>query len=142
MNGREAVIIAGISGSASVTTSDIAEVGRQSGSNMHSQQAEPKSSRFSGTNQPAAFAKPRSRHGGTLRTICPHCQALAKVRSSKQLTPLFKELRFQCQDLECGHTFVASLNIDRTIVPSLKPNPRIKLKVGLPRPTLPANDDV
>ena len=108
---------------------------------MHSQQAEPTSSRFSATNQPAAFAKPRSRHGGTLRTVCPHCQTLAKVRSSKQLTPLFKELRFQCQDLECGHTFVASLNIDRTIVPSLKPNPRIKLKVGLPRVVEPANDD-
>lgn len=141
MIGRETAITAGISGSASVTTSDIAEVGRLSGSTMHSQQAEATSTRFSAANQPAAFAKPRSRHGGTLRTVCPHCQTLAKVRSSKQLTPLFKELRFQCQDLDCGHTFVASLNIDRTIVPSQKPNPRIKLKVGQPRTTLPANDD-
>ena len=43
--------------------------------------------------------------------------------------------------LECGHTFVASLTIDRTIVQSAKPNPRVRLPIGQPRPTHPANDD-
>lgn len=108
---------------------------------MQTQEAVPGSARFSAVHQPAAFAKPRSRHGGTLRTNCPHCLAVAHVRSSKQLTPVFKELRFQCSDIDCGHTFVASLTIDRTIVQSAKPNPRIRLPIGQPRPSKPANDD-
>lgn len=121
------------------STSAIEPVGRQSGSIMLTQETEAPSTRFSATNQPAAFLT-RKRHGGTLRVTCPHCNSIAKARSSKQLTPLFKELRYQCLDLECGHTFVASLNIERSIVPSMKPNPRIRLKVGLPVATTPAND--
>lgn len=120
-------------------TSAIELAGRQSGSIMLTQETEAPSTRFSATNQPAVF-QTRKRHGGTLRVTCPHCSAIAKARSSKQLTPLFKELRYQCLDLECGHTFVASLNIERSIVPSSKPNPRIRLKVGLPVATTPAND--
>jgi hypothetical protein len=108
---------------------------------MLTQQSTPPSGRFSAAHQPEVFKKPRSRHGGTLRTRCPHCQQLANVRSSKELTPTYKELRFQCSNTDCGHTFVASFTIERTIVPSACPNPRIKLKMGQPRPTKPANDD-
>lgn len=67
------------------------------------------------------------------------------MRSSKTLTPLYRELRFQCTNVEgddpCGHTFIASFEITRTIVPSARPNPRIRLPQGMPRPTTPANDD-
>lgn len=105
--------------------------------------AEPAASRFSSVHQPA-FGRDRPRHGGTLRTICPHCNAQAKVRSSKTLTPLYRELRFQCTNVEgddpCGHTFLASFEITRTIVPSARPNPRIRLPIGMPRPMTPAND--
>lgn len=104
----------------------------------------PATSRFSSTNQPR-WGGERSRHGGTLRTVCPHCEAPAKVRSSKTLTPLYRELRFQCSNVDgdnpCGHTFIASFEITRTIVPSARPNPRIRLPQGMPRPTTPANDD-
>lgn len=106
--------------------------------------AEPASSRFSSVHQPA-FGRDRPRHGGTLRTVCPHCGSLAKVRSSKALTPLYKELRFQCSNVDgdeaCGGSFIASFEITRMIVQSARPNPRIRIPVGLPRPATPANDD-
>tara|TARA_R110002167_G_scaffold12963_4_gene54852 strand:- start:1678 stop:2079 length:402 start_codon:yes stop_codon:yes gene_type:complete len=101
------------------------------------------STRFSSSRQPD-FGPGKTRHGGTLRTHCPHCNSLAKVRDSVRLTALVKELRYQCSDLECGHTFVATLSIERTIVPSAKPNPRIRLAMGQARPRTPvdpANDD-
>lgn len=62
------------------------------------------------------------------------------VRSSEQITPLVKELRYQCSNLNCGHTFVASLSIERSIVPSAMPNSRIKLPVSPFSPHKPAND--
>lgn len=108
---------------------------------MQTQQDENTAGRFSATNQPEVFGKPRSRHGGTMKIRCPHCRAVAAVRSSKDLTPLYRELRLQCTDIECGGTYVASVTIDRMIVPSQKPNPRVRLKVGQPRTTPAANDD-
>ena len=108
---------------------------------MQTQQGELSGGRFSAANQPQSFSKPRSRHGGSKKLCCPHCRADAVVRSSKDLTPLYRELRLQCTDVDCGGTYVASFTIDRMIVPSQKPNPRVRLKVGQPRPTMPANDD-
>lgn len=109
---------------------------------MQTQQDENTAGRFSATNQPEAFGKTRSRHGGSMKIRCPHCRAVAAVRSSKDLTPVFRELRLQCTDIDCGGTYVASLTIDRMIVASQKPNPRVKLKIGHPRPVSPANDDL
>lgn len=102
----------------------------------------PSSSLFSATNQPARRgAGPRAGQGAPRMAVqCPHCLNLAQLRTSKVLTPLVKELRFQCMDVECGHTFVASLTIDRTICPSARPNPRIQLRMASPRVYAPAND--
>lgn len=100
-------------------------------------------------------ANRRHQGGGALRLRCPHCDGLAKLRTSRDITPLYRELRFQCSNVEdlddqgaCGHTFVASLVIERTIVPSARPNPRIKLPIAAPRvrrfdsgAPAPANDD-
>lgn len=100
---------------------------------------EPAPTRFSSSHQPA-FGPKRPRHGGTLRCLCPHCDAQAAVRSSERLTLLVKELRYQCSNLECGHTFLATLTIERTIVQSARPRPSVKLPIGQPRPRAPAND--
>lgn len=93
------------------------------------------------------------RGGGAIRTHCPHCNALAKARSSEALTPLCRELRYQCTNIDgdapCGHTFVAVIEIRRTIVQSARPNPRIKLPISPPRApmglrgpaSMAANDD-
>lgn len=79
---------------------------------------------------------------------CPHCNARSIVRSSEQITDLVRELRVNCDNDECGHTFVVQLSIIRTIRESATPNPSVHLPFGgwYPRPAnddrpLPANDD-
>lgn len=96
----------------------------------------------------------RSHRGGRgVRVHCPHCLALAKTRGSEALTPLCREFRYQCTNVDgdepCGHTFVAVMEIRRTIVPSARPNPRVNLPISPPRaartpkdvPNVAANDD-
>lgn len=107
------------------------------------EQTPPASARFTTTHQPSPerrFRGPREPAPSRIQVNCPHCRDLALLRTSRQTTPLFKELRFQCVNIECGHTFVGSLTIDRTIVPSARPNPAIKLRMA-PRPGDHANDD-
>jgi len=71
---------------------------------------------------------------------CPHCGARSIVRDSVQVTPIVRELRLVCDDVDCGHTFVAQLSVIRTVRPSARPNPNIHLPVGNWAPP-PANDD-
>ncbi|MNR93848.1 DNA-binding transcriptional regulator [compost metagenome] len=105
-----------------------------SGKNMTIQAAapEPRDTRFGG-----AQANRSHRGGGAIRVHCPHCESLAKVRTTREVTALYRELRFQCMNVDgdepCGHTFVASLVIERTIVASARPNPRIRLPIAAPR---------
>ena len=123
--------------------SDMTDAGASSGSSMSAAQpfGQGASTRFSSTNQPT-FGPGRPRHGGTLRCVCPHCGQLAKVKTTFQMTSLVKELRYQCGNFFCGHTFVATLSINRTIVQSAMPDPRVKLPIGQPRPRKPAGDDL
>ena len=77
---------------------------------------------------------------------CPHCGSRSIVRTSEQVTPIVRELRLACDNIECGFTCVAQLSIIRTVRPSAKPNPTIHLPVGDWKPAndtgpLPANDD-
>lgn len=58
---------------------------------------------------------------------CPHCGERARVRSGEQITPLYRELRFQCSNVECGYTFVGGLEVLRTLSPSGCPNPAIHI---------------
>ena len=45
------------------------------------------------------------------------------------MTPLYREVYYQCLDLECGHTFVACLEVIRTLAPSARPRPGIHLPI-------------
>ncbi|WP_414695494.1 ogr/Delta-like zinc finger family protein [Pedomonas sp.] len=64
---------------------------------------------------------------------CPHCTAPAAARTSRAVTALYREIHYQCSDVECGHTFAASLSVMRTISPSAKPNPGIVLPLSARR---------
>lgn len=64
---------------------------------------------------------------------CPHCGWPAPTRSSRPVTATYREIRFQCTNLECGHTFAGALSITHTIAPSACPNPAIDLPVAPPR---------
>lgn len=63
-----------------------------------------------------------------LRTKCPHCQTLAAVRTSRSITRISTEFRFQCPNVECGHTFVGLLEVTHTISPPATPHPDVHLR--------------
>lgn len=56
---------------------------------------------------------------------CPHCASKARISTSKKITPLTREIYYQCTNIECGHTWAAHLSAVRTIVPSRIPNPTV-----------------
>lgn len=74
-------------------------------------------------------------------TACPHCKNDARVRSSRALTPTYRQLYLQCGNVTCGHTFAAELTITHTISPSACPDPTIELRQAPPRRRA-ANDNV
>ncbi|WP_417159551.1 ogr/Delta-like zinc finger family protein [Streptomyces cyaneofuscatus] len=65
----------------------------------------------------------------TISICCPHCDSRAIARTSKALTSTMREIRYACVDPECGHTYVATLEIVRTLSPSAKPNPSVILPI-------------
>ena len=71
---------------------------------------------------------------------CPHCGDRSIVRDSVQVTPIVRELRLVCDNIDCGHYFVAQLSVIRTVRPSACPNPDIHLPTGK-WASQPANDD-
>lgn len=72
-------------------------------------------------------------------THYPHCGFAALVRSSKQLTAIYRELRFECINEACNHIWVAGMVVLRTIVPSEALNPDIS--IPLAKHLLPAAND-
>ena len=60
---------------------------------------------------------------------CPHCGSRAQIRTSVELSPTMRSVYFLCQNLVCGHSWVATLEAVRTIAPSGLPNPLIDLPV-------------
>lgn len=65
-----------------------------------------------------------------MRVKCPHCLGYARARSSDLLTPLYREIRFECVNDACGHIWVAGLEAIRTLCPSDTPNPDIQLPLS------------
>lgn len=62
-----------------------------------------------------------------MRTKCPHCEAYARHTKSSELDITCKEITFRCTNDDCGHVFVATLSATRTLVPSARPNMKIRL---------------
>lgn len=66
----------------------------------------------------------------SVRPRCPHCNAVSRIRSSRAITPIYAELRFECGNDACGHIWVAALHVLRTLVPSELPNPDIQIPLS------------
>jgi hypothetical protein len=64
-----------------------------------------------------------------MKTKCPHCGSLSFIRSSKQLGKLVKEATCQCTNLVCGHTFIVSVEVVRTISPAAFPDPLVSAQL-------------
>ncbi|QBC32402.1 transcriptional regulator [Pandoraea sp. XY-2] len=60
-----------------------------------------------------------------MKLVCPHCDSVANIRSSRPLSRMTRELYCQCTKLECGHTFMSLVEVVRTLSPSSIPNPEI-----------------
>lgn len=83
-----------------------------------------------------AARKPRGNHMGRrlrmegTRMECPHCKAASEIRTSKSVSATMRETIYQCTNAECGHTFVATTEIVRTLSPSATPDPTIHLPLS------------
>lgn len=60
---------------------------------------------------------------------CPHCQSRMRTITSRQLSPLVREIYFDCLNVDCSHRCVAQLGIVRTLVPSLMPDAQVSLPI-------------
>ena len=74
----------------------------------------------------AARELPRESH----RLPCVHCGQAAVIRTSTQVTRLTREYVFCCTNPECGHTFVALMEVVRTLSPSATPDPSVCLPLS------------
>lgn len=74
--------------------------------------------------------------------ICPHCEESCSIRNSQQLTPVVRQIRYRCDNDDCGHVFVAQLEVIRTCVRSAIENAGVTIPYSPRTATLPmpAND--
>lgn len=74
---------------------------------------------------------------------CPDCKGPTRVRSSREVTILYRQQTIICIDPECGGTYGAEVSITHRISPSARPDPSIDLRMAPPRQRklVPANDD-
>ena len=69
------------------------------------------------------------RYEGT-RFPCPHCKASSEIRTGRMVSATMRESIYQCTNVECGHTFVATTEIVRTLSPSATPDPTVNLPLS------------
>ncbi|MDR1853462.1 MAG: ogr/Delta-like zinc finger family protein [Azoarcus sp.] len=60
-----------------------------------------------------------------MKINCPHCGQRAKIRTSRDITPLTREAYLQCENPECFHSWKVIVSATATIQPSLHPNPDV-----------------
>jgi hypothetical protein len=65
-----------------------------------------------------------------MKMRCPHCETLATIRTSRQISNLTRESYYGCNNAACGHVFAAVTEINRTVSPSAIPNPGVLLPVS------------
>ncbi|MBJ2354795.1 ogr/Delta-like zinc finger family protein, partial [Dickeya solani] len=46
---------------------------------------------------------------------CPKCRAVAKTRTSQELSPLVRRSYHQCQNMLCGYCFTSMTHIDEPL---------------------------
>lgn len=62
---------------------------------------------------------------------CPICSTRAIARSSRELSVTLREITYRCENDECGHVYVANLEVMRTIVPSILSNPDVSIPLSV-----------
>lgn len=67
-------------------------------------------------------------HQQKIGIACPHCGSASRTRSSRAISPTYRQAIVACSDPECGFTFGVGIEITHAISPSAKPNPAIVLR--------------
>lgn len=65
-----------------------------------------------------------------MRLSCPHCGHRARIRTSEQVSPTYRQGILECQDIACGWRGKLALSIVETYTPAARPNPRIHLPLS------------
>lgn len=65
-----------------------------------------------------------------MKTRCPHCNALCTTRKTQQISNMYREITFVCNNSECGHVFIACVSPVRTLSPSAMPDPSVNLPLS------------
>lgn len=65
-----------------------------------------------------------------IQTLCPHCRSTSIARTSRELSVTMKEITYMCIDPECGHTYIVTHEVTRTLSPSAKPDPKVSLPLS------------
>ena len=61
---------------------------------------------------------------------CPHCSYTVRAVKSRMMSAMFKEITYMCQNPDCGHVFVAGLEVLRTLSLSAMPKPDIRIPMS------------
>lgn len=61
---------------------------------------------------------------------CPHCENTVRAAKSRTLSPMYKEITYMCQNPDCGHVFVAGLEVLRTLTLSAQPKQDIRIPLS------------
>ena len=61
---------------------------------------------------------------------CPHCEQTVRAIKSRTMTAMFKEITYRCNNEECGHVFVAGLEVLRTVSLSATPNYELRIPIS------------
>lgn len=64
-----------------------------------------------------------------MKMVCPHCKSSCTNRKSNQVSPMYREITFSCDNMECGHVFIAAVSPIRTI--SLSSMPDLTVQIPL-----------
>ncbi|WP_175037929.1 ogr/Delta-like zinc finger family protein [Burkholderia contaminans] len=62
---------------------------------------------------------------------CPVCLGRTTARSSRAMSRTMREITYRCENDECGHVYIATLEVVRTLVPSAMPNPEVSIPLSL-----------
>ena len=61
---------------------------------------------------------------------CPHCAYTVRAVKSRMMSAMFKEITYMCQNPDCGHVFVAGLEVLRTLSLSAMPKADIRIPMS------------
>ncbi|MFM0649004.1 ogr/Delta-like zinc finger family protein [Paraburkholderia bryophila] len=61
---------------------------------------------------------------------CPICLGRSVARTSRALSRTLREIIYRCENDECGHIYVANLEVVRTLVPSVIPHPDMNIPLS------------